>query len=146
MLHACEKDTADLAVLLEQDLKEKGRVSNGVGYDKTSASGDVGRSLSLIEEHLTTLEKSVQQILDTVSREGKLSQYPCAWEEVDKGKISGGLTQRKDSLASPPPKRDIINQNFGGVVAAENAGKAVLTSATSALATSSVPKWLYDLV
>jgi hypothetical protein len=156
--HSCEKDTGDLAVLSEQDLKDKGRFSNGVGGDdktsvsdgKTSVSDGVMRSLSLIEQHLTTLEKSVQQILDTVSSERKLSEYPCAWEvrreEVDKGRIGGGLTQRKDCLSSPPPTRDIINQNFCGVVAAENAGKEVLTSGTSALATSSVPKWLYDLV
>ena len=168
--HSCARNTADLAVLPDaQDLKDKGRVANGVGGDdktsvsddKTSVSDDktrvsddqtsvpdgVVRSLSLIEQHLTTLEKSVQQILDTVSSEGgQLSEYPCAWEEVDKGKIGGGLTQRQDSLSSPPPARGIINQNVGGVVAAENAGKAVLTSGTSALATASVPKWLYDLV
>jgi hypothetical protein len=87
---------------------------------------------------LKTLEQRVQQTLDTVSSNGKLSdiRYPSACEEVDKGKLGGGVTERKECRSSPSPTTDTINHNFGGVVAAGNAGRAVLTSGSSALPTT----------
>lgn len=159
--HLCVKETANSRVLLRTRLladsqtegqpvrleQDKGSVSNGVEEVKTKEEDKMKKdgepdgvvlSLSLIEQHLKTLEQRVQQTLDTVSSNGKLSdiRYPSACEEVDKGKLGGGVTERKECLSSPPPTTDTINHNFGGVVAAGNAGRAVLTSGSSALPTT----------